>query len=209
MELVEDKAAEAEETPSSSGSNEGAFNEETGEINWDCPVSRGSAVLHLDPHRSSHHLETLRTYLTGFHPTRTMYSRYSFLSGDPSRPIPLVRIITDPPQCLGGMAHGPCGEQFKAAFSCFVFSEAEPKGVDCVELFKSMQDCFREHPDVYGEGECGSSAVSTCIYTASPYSIPIFHYPSHLDCAISVAMSVQSQSHNCHPIFKCQASSFC
>ncbi|KAI3485908.1 hypothetical protein L1887_50708 [Cichorium endivia] len=31
--------------------------------------------------------------------------------------------------CLGGMAHGPCGEQFKAAFSCF--------------------DCFREHPDVY------------------------------------------------------------
>lgn len=43
MELVEDKAAEAEETPSSSGSNEGAFNEETGEINWDCPVSRCSA----------------------------------------------------------------------------------------------------------------------------------------------------------------------
>ncbi|SPO46532.1 probable Mitochondrial intermembrane space import and assembly protein 40 [Moesziomyces antarcticus] len=51
--------------------------------------------------------------------------------------------------CLGGMAHGPCGEQFKAAFSCFVYSEAEPKGIDCVEKFKAMQDCFREHPDVY------------------------------------------------------------
>lgn len=51
------------------------------------------------------------------------------------------------------MATGPCGEQFKAAFSCFVYSEAEPKGVDCVELFKVMQDCFREHPEVYGEGE--------------------------------------------------------
>ena len=51
------------------------------------------------------------------------------------------------------MADGPCGEQFKAAFSCFVFSEQEPKGVDCVEKFKHMQDCFREHPDVYGEGE--------------------------------------------------------
>ncbi|KAF7730392.1 Oxidoreductase [Apophysomyces ossiformis] len=53
--------------------------------------------------------------------------------------------------CLGGMAQGPCGEQFKAAFSCFVYSEAEPKGVDCVEKFKEMQDCFRQHPDVYGD----------------------------------------------------------
>ena len=69
-------------------SSEGAFNPETGEINWDCP-------------------------------------------------------------CLGGMAHGPCGEDFKAAFSCFVFSKDEPKGMDCIDNFKKMQDCFREHPDVY------------------------------------------------------------
>ncbi|MCJ1360915.1 Oxidoreductase [Acarospora aff. strigata] len=68
---------------------QGAFNPETGEINWDCP-------------------------------------------------------------CLGGMAHGPCGDQFKAAFSCFVFSKEEPKGMDCIDRFKGMQDCFREHPDVYG-----------------------------------------------------------
>ncbi|KAI9816263.1 MAG: Oxidoreductase [Pycnora praestabilis] len=68
---------------------QGAFNPETGEINWDCP-------------------------------------------------------------CLGGMAHGPCGEQFRAAFSCFVYSKEEPKGVDCIDRFKGMQDCFREHPDVYG-----------------------------------------------------------
>jgi len=54
--------------------------------------------------------------------------------------------------CLGGMAHGPCGPQFREAFSCFVFSEKEPKGIDCVEKFKGMQDCFREHPEVYGEG---------------------------------------------------------
>ena len=44
--------------------------------------------------------------------------------------------------------------QFREAFSCFVFSEAEPKGIDCVEKFKAMQECFREHPDVYGDGEC-------------------------------------------------------
>ncbi|KAJ5145700.1 uncharacterized protein N7515_000264 [Penicillium bovifimosum] len=52
--------------------------------------------------------------------------------------------------CLGGMAHGPCGEDFKAAFSCFVYSEEEPKGIDCIDKFKNMQDCFRQHPDVYG-----------------------------------------------------------
>lgn len=54
---------------------EGAFNPETGEINWDCP-------------------------------------------------------------CLGGMAHGPCGPQFREAFSCFVYSKEEPKGVDCIDRFK-------------------------------------------------------------------------
>ncbi|TEB38393.1 hypothetical protein FA13DRAFT_1681824 [Coprinellus micaceus] len=69
---------------------QGAYNPETGEINWDCP-------------------------------------------------------------CLGGMAHGPCGEQFKEAFSCFVFSEDEPKGINCVGAFKNMQDCFREHPEVYAD----------------------------------------------------------
>lgn len=53
--------------------------------------------------------------------------------------------------CLGGMAHGPCGEEFKDAFSCFVYSAAEPKGVDCIEKFRFMQDCFRKYPDVYSE----------------------------------------------------------
>jgi intermembrane space import and assembly protein 40 len=54
---------------------QGAFNPETGEINWDCP-------------------------------------------------------------CLGGMAHGPCGEEFREAFSCFVYSKEEPKGMECIEKFK-------------------------------------------------------------------------
>jgi len=53
--------------------------------------------------------------------------------------------------CLGGMAHGPCGMPFREAFSCFVYSEQEPKGVDCIEKFRNMQECFRAHPDVYGE----------------------------------------------------------
>jgi hypothetical protein len=61
------------------------------------------------------------------------------------------------------MAHGPCGPQFREAFSCFVYSEAEPKGIDCVEKFKNMQDCFREHPEVYAEGTltCQRESSST------------------------------------------------
>lgn len=53
--------------------------------------------------------------------------------------------------CLGGMAHGPCGEEFKAAFSCFVYSETEPKGIDCIEKFEGMRTCFKQHPEHYKE----------------------------------------------------------
>ncbi|OAQ97705.1 hypothetical protein LLEC1_03192 [Akanthomyces lecanii] len=68
---------------------QGAFNPETGEINWDCP-------------------------------------------------------------CLGGMADGPCGEEFKTAFSCFVYSNEEPKGMECIDKFQGMQECFRKYPEIYG-----------------------------------------------------------
>ncbi|KAL2070524.1 hypothetical protein VTL71DRAFT_13550 [Oculimacula yallundae] len=63
---------------------QGAFNPETGEINWDCP-------------------------------------------------------------CLGGMAHGPCGEEFKAAFELLCVLERGAKGCGV-----GMQDCFRLHPEMYG-----------------------------------------------------------
>jgi len=97
--IQETNATDTSSSPSDEASGEdranadasaGAFNPETGEINWDCP-------------------------------------------------------------CLGGMAYGPCGMQFREAFSCFVFSEEEPKGINCVEKFKAMQDCFRAHPEEYGE----------------------------------------------------------
>lgn len=53
--------------------------------------------------------------------------------------------------CLGGMAHGPCGEEFKEAFSCFVYSEDEPKGIDCIKKFENMRNCFRQYPEHYKE----------------------------------------------------------
>ena len=51
--------------------------------------------------------------------------------------------------CLGGMAYGPCGDEFRAAFSCFVYSNEDPKGMECIDKFQGMQDCFRAHPEVY------------------------------------------------------------
>ncbi|XP_078677241.1 mitochondrial intermembrane space import and assembly protein 40-B-like isoform X2 [Branchiostoma floridae x Branchiostoma belcheri] len=51
--------------------------------------------------------------------------------------------------CLGGMASGPCGEPFKEAFSCFHYSQAEPKGSDCIEEFRSMQECMSKYPELY------------------------------------------------------------
>ena len=50
------------------------------------------------------------------------------------------------------MAHGPCGPEFREAFSCFVHSEEEPKGINCVEKFQNMQNCFRAHPEIYADG---------------------------------------------------------
>lgn len=52
--------------------------------------------------------------------------------------------------CLGPMVKEPCGDLFKSAFSCFVYSTSEPKGADCVEQFRAMQECFQKHPEIYG-----------------------------------------------------------
>jgi len=59
--------------------------------------------------------------------------------------------------CLGGMATGPCGVEFREAFSCFHYSQAEPKGSDCYDAFKTMQDCFSNYPAVYNKSAIGSS----------------------------------------------------
>lgn len=53
--------------------------------------------------------------------------------------------------CLGGMPTGPCGVDFREAFSCFHYSEADPKGSDCYEAFRKMQDCFQQFPTIYNK----------------------------------------------------------
>lgn len=53
--------------------------------------------------------------------------------------------------CLGGMAVGPCGQDFRAAFECFHYSTSEQKGAECYEKFAEMQDCMKEYPTLYKE----------------------------------------------------------
>uniref|UniRef100_A0A1B6LWA8 CHCH domain-containing protein n=1 Tax=Graphocephala atropunctata TaxID=36148 RepID=A0A1B6LWA8_9HEMI len=55
--------------------------------------------------------------------------------------------------CLGGMATGPCGIEFRDAFTCFHYSPAEPKGSDCFSAFQTMQDCMAKYPTVYNRGD--------------------------------------------------------
>jgi len=51
--------------------------------------------------------------------------------------------------CLGGMATGPCGLEFREAFSCFHYSTADPKGSDCRVAFETMQSCMSQYPALY------------------------------------------------------------
>ncbi|EKM54124.1 uncharacterized protein PHACADRAFT_257746 [Phanerochaete carnosa HHB-10118-sp] len=127
-------AAEAEAESQEAGSG-GAFNPETGEINWDCP-------------------------------------------------------------CLGGMAHGPCGMQFREAFSCFVFSEKDPKGIDCVEKFKAMQDCFREHPEVYADDIMDDDEE---VDTVAPVAEPAPRSDAPLDATSSEEPAVSPAAHEDSP----------
>ncbi|KAF1391277.1 hypothetical protein PFLUV_G00040260 [Perca fluviatilis] len=71
--------------------------------------------------------------------------------------------------CLGGMASGPCGSQFKEAFSCFHYSKEEVKGSECIDNFRNMQECMQKYPELYpqeedkesSQAEASSSSVST------------------------------------------------
>ena len=55
--------------------------------------------------------------------------------------------------CLGGMATGPCGPDFREAFSCFHYSTEEPKGSECYEAFSKMQECMSNHQELYGNSK--------------------------------------------------------
>lgn len=51
--------------------------------------------------------------------------------------------------CIAGMKEGPCGSVFLEAYKCFLRSETEPQGMDCMEHFVAIHSCMGEHPDEY------------------------------------------------------------
>lgn len=53
--------------------------------------------------------------------------------------------------CVAELREGACGEAFKGAFACFMRSQAEEKGSDCVEQFITLQSCVVDHPEEFSE----------------------------------------------------------
>jgi len=71
--------------------------------------------------------------------------------------------------CLGGMATGPCGVEFRDAFSCFHYSQESPKGSDCFDTFKTMQECFSKYPTVYNKsGDDENDDLDEVLNVTSP-----------------------------------------
>lgn len=58
------------------------------------------------------------------------------------------------------MASGPCGQQFKDAFSCFHYSKEEVKGSECIDYFRGMQECMQKYPELYPQEDDNESAPS-------------------------------------------------
>ena len=46
--------------------------------------------------------------------------------------------------------------------------------MDCVEKFKAMQDCFRENPDVYGEGTHSSHLLACSAHDDRSFFVFVF-----------------------------------
>lgn len=51
--------------------------------------------------------------------------------------------------CLKDALEPPCGEKFKAAFSCYFKSKSTPKGAECVDFFEAMQKCYEDNREIY------------------------------------------------------------
>lgn len=66
------------------------------------------------------------------------------------------------------MASGPCGAQFKEAFSCFHYSKEEVKGSECIDQFRSMQECMQKFPELYPQEEEKEQAESNAAAASAP-----------------------------------------
>lgn len=73
------------------------------------------------------------------------------------------------------MASGPCGQQFKEAFSCFHYSKEEVKGSECLDNFRSMQECMQRYPELYPQEDDSEPPKQTddAVQTATDEAAPI------------------------------------
>lgn len=70
------------------------------------------------------------------------------------------------------MASGPCGSQFKEAFSCFHYSKEEVKGSECIDYFRNMQECMQRYPELYPQEEDKDSSTQAESDTGSASAAP-------------------------------------
>lgn len=52
------------------------------------------------------------------------------------------------------------------------FSEAEPKGSDCIEKFVAMQDCMKDYPKLYDDNQSPDAAGSGAAMGVQDPSLP-------------------------------------
>ncbi|XP_056649113.1 mitochondrial intermembrane space import and assembly protein 40-B [Diorhabda sublineata] len=69
--------------------------------------------------------------------------------------------------CLGGLATGPCGVEFRNAFTCFHSAEGEEQSKECYSLFKTMQNCMEKYPNLYHKNLGGDRDDLTSTNTLS------------------------------------------
>lgn len=70
------------------------------------------------------------------------------------------------------MASGPCGSQFKEAFSCFHYSKEEVKGSECIDQFRNMQECMQRYPELYPQEEDNGSSSQAESSSGSGPGVP-------------------------------------
>lgn len=58
------------------------------------------------------------------------------------------------------LVQGPCSDSFKDSFACFMRSQHETKGMDCITQFEGFQACLHRNPEYAEEMLQGSNSNS-------------------------------------------------
>ena len=64
--------------------------------------------------------------------------------------------------CLGNLPNGPCGPNFREAFSCWVENKDNEEGFaeHCFENFSKWEKCLSEHREIYKQNNDETSNVN-------------------------------------------------